>query len=325
MEGQLSFGDVEYQAKGKLTRRDKFLADMDRVVPWARLIAWIQPHYPMGKRGRPPVGVERMLRIYFLQQWYSLSDEGLEDSLYDSQAMRRFLKLNSLDHCVPDATTLLKFRRLLEQHDLAPKILTEVNAMLMDKKLLMKQGTMMDATIINAASSTKNRAKQRDPDMHQTKKGQQCYLGMKTHIGSDAESGLVHSATCTAANQSDISQAHLLLHGEEDTCFADAGYQGIEKRTEIIDEHPDVQRHVATRRSKIAAMAEGPCKRIAKKIEKLKAQVRARVEHTIHVVKNLFGHRKCRYKGLAKNAHQIKALLTLANLYLVRGKLVPSA
>jgi IS5 family transposase len=325
MDGQLSFGDVEYQAKGKLTRRDRFLAEMDRVVPWQRLVALVLPHYPKGKRGRPPVGLERMLRIYCLQQWYSLSDEGLEDTIYDSQAMRRFLKLNLLDHSVPDATTLLKFRRLLEQHDLATKMFAEINAMLTEKKLLMKQGTMVDATIINAPSSTKNKAKQRDPDMHQTRKGQQYYFGEKVHVGSDVESGLVHSATCTAANESDISQTHKLLHGEEQSCFADAGYQGIEKRPEIQAKHPGVEWHVAMRRSKLQAMPEGASKRIAKKLEKVKAQVRSGVEHVFHVMKNLFGHRKCRYKGLAKNGHQIMMLLGLANLYRVRGKLLKSA
>jgi transposase, IS5 family len=230
MEAQMSFGQVEYARKKKTTRREKFLAQMEQIVPWGRLVALIKPHYPTGRRGRPPVGIERMLRIYFLQQWYALADEALEDSIYDSQAMRNFAGIDLSSESVPDATTLLHFRHLLEAHELTKSLLEEVNAHLEDKHLLMRAGTLVDATIIAAPSSTKNQAGTRDPDMHQAKKGNQWHFGMKAHIGADAESGLVHTVVGTAANVSDISQTHELLHGQERTVHADAGYLGVEKR-----------------------------------------------------------------------------------------------
>jgi IS5 family transposase len=298
---------------------------MEQVVPWARLVAVIDPHYPTGRRGRPPVGLERMLRLYFLQQWYALADEALEDAIYDSQAMRLFVGLDLGVESVPDATTVLKFRHLLEAHTLTPRLLAEINALLGERQLLMKEGSIVDATIIAAAPSTKNREHARDPEMHQTKKGNAWHFGLKAHIGVDAESGLVHTVTATAANVADIAQTHALLHGEEKVVFADAGYLGVEKREEIAAQCPEVDFQIAAKRGKIKAMAEGPLKAAKQGLEKCKAQVRARVEHPFHVVKNLFRHRKARYRGLAKNLAQLHALFGLANLVLAKRALLGGA
>ena len=221
---QRSFASAEYAMKKKRTRREKFLAEMERIVPWSRLIAVIEPLYPKsGRVGRPPIGVPKMLRMYCLQQWYGLADKALEDALYDSQALRDFVGVDLSRESVPDATTLLKFRRLLQDNDLTRALFDEINAHLTDQGLLMRTGTIVDATIIAAPSSTKNEGKTRDPDMHQTKKGNQWFFGMKAHIGVDAESGIVHSVVATAANVGDITQAGALLHGEEEVAFGDAG------------------------------------------------------------------------------------------------------
>src|SRR5436190_2320325 len=233
MRPQMSLSMSGFFDKGKKTRRERFLGEMEQVVPWARLCAVIEPHYPTGQRGRPPIGVERMLRIYFLQQWYALADEALEDALYDSQALRTFAGIDLSVEAVPDATTLLKFRHLLEAHDLTQRLFQEVGALLEERKLLLKEGTIVDATILAAPSSTKNARQERDPEMHQTRKGHQWYFGMKAHIGVDAKSGLVHSLSGTAANVSDISQSPVLLHGEEKEAYGDAAYLGVEKREEV--------------------------------------------------------------------------------------------
>ena len=325
---QMSFAELEYAGKKRVTRREKFLSEMERVVPWGQLEALIEPKYPKaGRVGRQPVGVSRMLRMYFLQQWFGLSDEGLEDAIYDSQAMRGFLGIDI--ESVPDATTLLKFRRLLEQHELTAALFEQVNAHLRERGLLLKEGTLVDATIIAAPPSTKNVDKARDPEMHQTRKGQQWYFGMKAHIGADADSGLVHSLHTTAANESDVAHTHELLHGEESMVFADAGYQGVEKRPEIVQAQQDkkiradVEWLVAQRRSRIDKLPEGPCKDKIKGFERAKAQIRAFVEHPFHVVKNLFHYRKTRYKGLAKNTAQLYSLFALANLAMARKRLMP--
>ena len=322
---QMSFSQSEYSRKKKVTRREKFLCEMEQVVPWARLLALIEPHYPKGERGRPPIGVERMLRIYFLQQWYTLADEALEDALYDSQALRTFAGIDLSVESVPDATTLLNFRHLLEERDLTKAILLEVNAHLSERQLLMREGTIVDATIIAAPPSTKNASKERDPEMHQTKKGNQWHFGMKAHIGVDADSGLVHTVVGTAANVSDIACAGQVLHGEEKAAFADAGYTGVEKRPEIVAGHSDTQWIVAARRGKVKALSEGTIKELTQKVERLKAQVRAKVEHPFHVVKNLFGFRKVRYRGLAKNTAQLLALFALANLVIAKRTLLAAA
>jgi IS5 family transposase len=317
---QITFSQVEYAGKKKLTRRDKFLAEMNAVIPWERLMAVVAPVYPQGKRGRPPIGLGRMMRMYFVQQWYTLADEALEDAIYDSQALRDFIGIDLVAEQVPDATTLLRFRRLLEEHRLTRELLTEINAYLEEKGLLLKQGTLVDATLIAAPPSTKNREKQRDPEMHQTKKGNQWYFGMKAHIGVDMETGVVHSVHCTAANESDVSHAHEVLHGDEKSVHLDAGYTGVAKR----DEHKnrDVKWFVAGKRGEIAALPEGEYKKAAKSLEKAKAQIRAFVEHPFHVVKDLFGYRKVSYRGLAKNDARMQILFGLANIYRVRKALM---
>ena len=325
---QISFADAEQAGKRKRTRREVFLAEMEQVVPWPRLMEVIAPHYPKsGKRGRPPVGLERMLRMYFVQQWYGLADEAVEDAIYDSQALRNFMDIDLSQQSVPDATTLMGFRHLLEANNLAQAMLVEVNAMLIERGLLMSKGTLVDATLIAAPSSTKNLGHARDPEMHQTKKGNQWYFGLKAHIGVDKESGLVHTLVTTAANVSDISQTPALLHGQEEEVWLDAGYVGVEKRedmqTALAANGQDLKWHIARRRKTIEKMAEGWQKNLVQAYEKLKAQVRARVEHPFHIVKNIFKYKKTRYKGLAKNDAQLNMLFALSNLYMVRGQLRP--
>jgi IS5 family transposase len=325
---QVSFAQAEYEKKKKRTRREVFLEKMEQVVPWSRLMEVIEPHYPKsGKRGRPPIGLERMLRMYFVQQWYGLADEAVEDAVYDSQALRNFMGIDLSRQSVPDATTLMGFRHLLEANDLTKAMLVEVNVMLMERGLLMTKGTLVDATLIAAPSSTKNKEHGRDPEMHQAKKGNQWHFGMKAHIGVDKDSGLVHTLTTTAANVSDISQTPALLHGQESGVWADAGYVGVEKREDMQQalraNEQTVQWHVAKRRSTIEKLAEGWQKSMAQAYEKLKAQVRSRVEHPFHVVKNIFKYKKTRYKGLAKNDAQLNVLFALSNLYMVRGELRP--
>ena len=325
---QVSFAQAEYEKKKKRTRREVFLEKMEQVVPWKRLMEVIEPHYPKsGKRGRPPIGLERMLRMYFVQQWYGLADEAVEDAVYDSQALRNFMGIDLSFQSVPDATTLMGFRHLLEANDLTKAMLVEVNVMLMERGLLMTKGTLVDATLIAAPSSTKNKEHGRDPEMHQTKKGNQWHFGMKAHIGVDKDSGLVHTLTTTAANVSDISQTAALLHGQESDVWADAGYVGVEKREEVQEalnaNEQTVKWHVAKRRSAIEKLADGWKKSLAQAYEKLKARVRSRVEHPFHVVKNIFKYQKTRYKGLVKNDAQLNVLFALSNLYMVRGELRP--
>ncbi|MGT2455359.1 IS5 family transposase [Cupriavidus basilensis] len=322
MKRQISFAEAEGHGHKRVTRRQRFLAEMERVVPWARLIAVVEPYYPKGKRGRPPIGLERMLRIYFLQQWYGLSDEALEDALYDSMALRAFAGIDLAVEAVPDATTLLKFRRMLVEHELTRKLFDEIGIMLCERGLMMKEGTIVDATIIEAPSSTKNEKKSRDPEMHQTKKGNAWHFGMKAHIGVDAASGVVHSVVGTAANESDVSQAHALLHGHEEHAFGDAGYTGVEKRDEM--QGKSVKWQVAVKRGKIKSMRDGIVKDLLIAVERTKAKIRARVEHPFHVIKNLFCHRKVRYKGLTKNTAQLFSLFGLANLVLAKRQLMNS-
>ncbi|MGH9650410.1 MAG: IS5 family transposase [Terriglobales bacterium] len=314
MTQQTTFAHAEFAAKKKSTRRERFLARMEEVIPWARLLAAIAPHYPKGERGRPPIGLERMLRVYFLQQWYALADEALADALYDSQALQRFARIELDAEGVPDATTLLKFRRLLETHDLCKALFTAINADLAARGLLLREGTLVDATLIAAPSSTKNQKRERDPAMHQTKKGNQWYFGMKAHIGTDRDSQLVHTVVVTAANVADIAKTAELLHGDETQVHADAGYTGVEKRPEIVALARKIDWQIACKRGLIKALAEGAQKEAIKAVEHTKAAVRAFVEHPFHIVKNLFRHRKTRYRGLAKNGHQLHTLFGLANL-----------
>jgi len=324
LKQQLSFAQSEYAGKKKGTRRERFLGEMEKVVPWARRGAVIEPHDPSGQRGRPPIGIERMLRIYFLQQWSALADEALEDALSDSQALRTFAGIDLSAEAVPDATTWRKFRHLLEAHNLTQKIFAEVGALLRERKLLMQEGTMVDATIIAAPSSTKHERQERDPEMHQTRKGHQWSFGMKAHLGVDAQSGLGHTVTGTAANVADLAQTHALWHGEEKDVDAHAGYLGVKKREEIATRSPGVTWYVAARRGQVKALAEGVVKELTAQFERLKAQVRARVEHPFHILKNLFRHRKTRYRGLAKNTAQLQTLFALANLFIARRRLLSS-
>lgn len=317
---QASFSDLEYAAKKRVTRRDRFLSEIEAVTPWLALVAEIEPFYPKGEgRGRPPIGVHRMLRMYIAQQCFGLSDEGIEDAIYDSQAIRGFIGIDLNRETAPDATTLLKFRRLLEENNLTERIFTAINTVLAAKGLLLKEGTVVDATIIEAPSSTKNKDGTRDSEMHQTKKGNQWHFGMKAHIGVDADSGLTHTLVTTAANVSDITQAHALLHGDETTAFGDAGYQGVERRQE--NEKSAVTWHVALRPGKRRTLPDTKTGRLREQLEKLKAGVRAKVEHPFHVVKNIFGHKKARYRGLAKNTAQLHTLFGLANLMIAKRRL----
>ncbi|MFS2017172.1 IS5 family transposase [Massilia sp. CT11-108] len=312
---QTSFSDAEFASKKRLTRRDRFLAEIESVTPWPALVAALLPYYPKGEgRGRPPVGLERMLRMYVAQQCFGLSDEGIEDAIYDSQAIRGFVGIDLTHESAPDATTLLKFRRLLEKHNLTRRIFDEINGHLASKGLMMREGTIVDATLIAAPPSTKNRDEKRDPEMHQSKKGKNWFFGMKAHIGVDAKSGLTHTLVTTAGNVSDVTQAHNLLHGDEKMVFGDAGYQGADKRPENADKA--VIWHIAMKRSVRKAMKKNPLGRAKEKLEKAKASVRAKVEHPFHVLKNLFKHRKTRYRGLAKNTAQLHTLFAFANLVL---------
>ena len=317
---QITFAQAEHQNKKKVTRRERFLAEMNVLVPWQRLLDALSPsYYPdaAGKRGRPPTPLERMLRIYFLQQWYGLADEALEDAIYDSQAMRDFVGIDLSIESVPDATTLLRFRHLLERHSLTQRIFEEINASLAERGLFMREGTIVDATIIAAAPSTKNKAKQRDPAMKQTRKGNQWYFGMKAHIGVDAATGLTHSLVATSANQADITVAAQLLRDDKEPVYADAGYTGLGKRLgEDDDTLPPLR--IAARRSTTKKMEDGPEKQIMQRIEHCKASIRAKMEHPFHVIKNLFGHRKVRYRGMEKNQAQLYSLFALANLVLAK-------
>jgi IS5 family transposase len=287
---------------------------MEALIAWAKLLAVIEPFYPKGERGRPPIGVERMLRVYFLQQWYGLADEALEDVLYDSQALQSFARIDLAAEGVADATTQLKFRRLLETHDLCKGLFSAINADLTARGLLLGEGTLVEATLIAAPPSTKNKDKQRDPEMHQTQKGNQWYFGMKAHIGADRDSKLVHTVVVTAANVADVTKTAQLLHGQEQQVHADAGYTGVEKRAEIVALEQKIDWQIAGKRGAIKALAEGAEKETLKAIEKAKASVRAFVEHPFHIVKNIFRHRKVRYRGLAKNGHQLCTLFGLANV-----------
>ncbi len=316
---QRSFSDLEYAAKPKVTRRDRLLGEIEAVTPWAALVAEIEPFYPKGEgRGRPPIGLERMLRMYIAQQCFGLSDEGTEDAIYDSQAIRGFVRIDLAREAAPDATTLLKFRRLLETHTLTARIFASINSHLAAKGLMLKEGTVVDATIISAPSSTKNQSGQRDPEMRQTKKGNQWHFGMKMHIGADASSGLVHTVVTTPANVNDVTQGHALLHGEEALVFADAGYQGIDKRE---GKRTDAIWHVAMRPGKRKALPNTRLGRMDEQIERIKASIRAKVEHPFHIIKNRFGLRKVRYQGLAKNTAQLFTLLGLANLLIAKRRL----
>jgi IS5 family transposase len=316
MAEQRTFAGIAWSQKGKVTRREQFLAEMDAVIAWAQLLALIEPYYPKAGRGRQPLGLERMLRIYFLQQWFNLSDPQAEDAIYDSEAMRRFARVELGDDVVPDETTILRFRHLLEEHRLTAAIFEAVKALLTAKRLLLQNGTIVDATIIAAPSSTKNAAQARDPEMQQTRKGNTWYFGMKLHVGTDRH-GRVHSVTATHAGVADITQLPALLHGAERVLYGDQAYWKEADRQAF-----EVQgmRYRVNRR---AAAPHNPLSARWRAINRARSRTRARGEHSFHVVKRLWGFGKVRYRGLAKNLARAFSLFALANLYLVRRRLVP--
>ena len=312
----------------KKTRKREFLEQMEQmehVVPWGDLVALIAPYYPEGKTGRPPFSLMTMLRIHFMQQWFTLSDPGMEEAFFDTPLLREFAQLEEFGR-LPDESTILRFgktpspRHRLEKNKLAEKILTTVNELLTQRGLLLKAGTAVDATLIAAPTSTKNKDKARDPEMHSSKKGNQWYFGMKAHIGVDADSGLVHTVRGTSGHVSDIAECNTLLHRQETVAFVDAGDQGIEKRP---DAKTGVTWHVAMRPGKRRALnKENEADAMIDQAEKLKAGIRAKVEHPFRVIKRQFGFVKVRYRGLKKNTAQLFTLFALSNLWMVRGKLM---
>lgn len=316
MSKQTSFAGLAWTAKGKTTRRERFLAEMDQVIPWGRLLSLIEPHYPKAGMGRRPLGLEKMLRIYFLQQWFDLSDPAAEDAIYDSESMRRFVGIELGEDTVPDESTILRFRHLLEKHQLTEAIFQEIGALLQEKGLLLKQGTIVDATIISAPSSTKNKERSRDPEMKQTRKGNTWYFGMKVHAGTDRQ-GLVHSLVTTNAAAADVTQLPHLIHGEERELFGDAAYWN--KADKHSFQTAQVRYRVNRRGRRNAPLSER-----AKRINRERSRVRALGEHAFRVVKRLWGFQKVRYRGLAKNTARVYTAFALANLYLARRRLVPS-
>ena len=319
---QLGFSDYEQSTAKKRTKREKFLAEMEQVVPWLALLDLIEPCYPKTskKGGRPPYPLATMLRIHLMQQWYSLSDPGMEEALIEVPTMRRFAGIDLISDRIPDETTILTFRHLLEENELGEQIFQTVNAHLKERGMAMKQGTIIDATLIAAPSSTKNKEGKRDPEMHQTKKGNQWYFGMKVHIGVDKDTGLIHSVETTAANVHDITQAADLLHGEEKVVYADAGYRGIEKREEMAGK--SIEFRVAMRPGKRRALPDTHEGRLQDLVEGAKAHIRAKVEHPFRVIKQQFGFQKTSFRGLAKNHCKMNVLAALTNLFMARRQLL---
>jgi len=312
---QMTFASAAWSAKGKTTRRERFLAEMNAVIPWSRLVALIEPHYPKAGNGRQPIPLERMLRVYFMQQWFNLSDPQAEDALYDIEPMRRFAGVELAEDTVPDETTILRFRHLLEKHQLTETIFAEVRALLEERKLLVKSGTIVDATIISAPSSTKNVGKQRDCEMHQTRKGKQWYFGMKLHVGASKQ-GLVHSVATGPANEADITRLGDLLHGEEDELYGDQAYWSEDHRQHCKQAGI---RYRVNRRAKPHSQLSP----YDKWVNRSRSRRRAFGEFPFHVVKQLWGFTKVRYRGIYKNTVRAFAMFALANLYRVRRRLTP--
>lgn len=311
---QPTFAALAFANKKKKTRRELFLEEMDQVVPWAQLIKVISKHYPKAGNGRPPVGLEKMLRIYFLQQWFNLSDPGMEDALYDIESLRRFAGIELGEDEIPDETTILNFRHLLERHGLTKKLFAKVTAHLEQNGLLLREGTIADATIVTAPRSTKNAAGQRDPEMSSTRKGTDWYFGMKLHVGTDPK-GIAHSAVVTTARVHDSQVMDELLHGDEESIYGDRAYvnEAKQKAYEAQGRHWRVQRR---------ARKNAPLTLRDRRWNRRQSKVRARVEHIFHVIKRLWGHHKVRYRGLAKNEAHCFSLLALADLYLARKDLL---
>ena len=318
---QRSFASLAYEHKKVTTRREKFLHEMDQVVPWDRLLNLIEPHYPKAGNGRKPIPMEVMLRIYFLQQWYALEDQAAEESLYDMESMRNFAGLELTEDAIPDESTILKFRHLIEKHDLGSALFDDINAYLVSQGISVSKGSMVDATIIQAPSSTKNKTGKRDPEMRSTRKNNQYHFGMKIHIGSDVNSNVIHSATVTPANVADIDEMPNLLREEDEVVFADAGYNSNSYKRGARDlgitwKVNDKRLPKHTKKKKINLSNK------QKKNNRKNSSVRARVEHCFRVIKCQFGYRKTRYKGLKKNQVQVMTLLGLANLYMQRQRLM---
>jgi transposase, IS5 family len=315
MGNQRTFASMAWQAKGKVTRRERFLAEMDAVIPWSRLLALIEPHYPRAGQGRQPLGLEKMLRIYFLQQWFSLSDPQAEDAIYDSESMRRFARVELSDDVVPDESTILRFRHLLEQHRLTKAIFDAVAGLLEERRLLLRAGTIVDATIIAAPSSTKNASATRDPEMKQTRKGGNWHFGMKLHVGADKR-GIIHTVTATAASVADITEFPHLLHGQEREIFGDQAYW------KEADRQAFAARGVRYRINR--RPTRKPLSERWRMINRARSRTRARGEHAFRVVKHLWGFAKVRYRGLAKNLARAQTMFALANLYQLRRELLPT-
>lgn len=316
MKKQQTFTDVEYSNRKRQTKRDEFLKIMNDIIPWEAWVEIIKPVYFDNKVGRPPRGIETMLRMFLLQAWFNLSDEGVEDSIYDSYAMRTFMNIDFMSEQVPDATTLCRFRKLLVDNGIAKLFFDAINRCLNEKGHIMRGGSVVDATIIEAPSSTKNSEKARDPEMHQTKKGNQWRFGMKTHVGVDAGSGYIHSVTATAANAHDITEAHNLIRDDDEVVYGDAGYLGIEKRDEITSDpnKSEIEFCINRRPGKIRAMPEGFAREFEKHLERRKSSVRSKVEYAFLLLKRQFGYTKTVYRGIGKNLHRIQILLCSANL-----------
>jgi IS5 family transposase len=311
---QQTFASGDFERYRKPTRREWFLAEMEQVVPWAQLCQLIDPFYPKAGNGRPPVGLERMLRIYFLQHWFNLSDPGAEEALYESRSMCRFAGIDLGREPVPDESTILNFRHLLERHELGDQIFQAVGEYLQAQGMKVASGTIVDATIISAPSSTKNQDKARDPEMHQTKKGNQWYFGMKAHIGVDSKTKQIHSVAATAANVHDSQVLEDLLHGEETRVWGDSAYTG---QTDVIRQSAPCAQDFTHEKGR----RNHPLDEAAKARNRTKSKVRAKVEHVFGVMKRVFGFTKVRYRGLAKNAHALFVLCALTNLYMARRRL----
>ena len=313
---QYTLTDIEYSRRKKKTRREEFLDTMNRMIPWDHWIDLIKPYYPSGKRGRPTRGIETMLRMYLMQNWFNLSDAGLEDAIYDSYAMRSFMNIDFYKEQVPDATTLLKFRHLLEEHHIGEQIFADVNSRLEECGLIMHGGSIVDATIVSAQKKTKNKEGKRDPEMHQTKKGNQWYHGMKIHAGVDAGSGYVHTITATSANVHDIDEAAKLIRDDDEVIYGDSGYSGMEKRPEIeSDEHlSQIEYRINVRPSSIKISKNYNGRNWDKEIENRKSSTRCKVEHPFLIVKRQFGYARVVYRGLAKNFHRFNVLFASANI-----------
>ena len=316
MRGQLSLTDIEYSERKRTTKREEFLRKMDEIIPWDSWIELIKPYYPSGRRGRPVRGIETMLRMYLMQIWFNLSDEGIEDAIYDSYAMRSFLGINFMSEQVPDATTLLKFRHLLEKNNIGEAIFKDIKERLDKAGLIMHGGTIVDATIISAPSSTKNRTGERDPEMHQTKKGNQWYHGMKVHAGGDAGTGYVHTIDGTAANVHDVDKAPDLIREDDSVVYGDSGYLGLPERKEVLssDHLSDIEYKINKRPSSLKITDEYNGINWDKEIEHRKSSVRSKVEHIFLIVKRDFGYRKTVYRGIAKNMNRFNMLFGSANL-----------